>query len=55
VFEGMRQVVLGGAFPTDDLLRAAALDVAYVAIAWWLFSSIMRVVRDRGLLSRFGE
>ncbi|MGZ4431220.1 MAG: ABC transporter permease, partial [Gaiellales bacterium] len=55
VFEGMRQVILGGAFPTGDLVRAAVLDAAYVAVAWWLFSAMMRVVRDRGLLSRFGE
>lgn len=55
VFEGMRQVLGGGRFPGGELAWAGALDVAYVLAAWALFAWMLRQVRERGLLSRFGE
>lgn len=55
VFEGMRQIIFGGPFPARDLALAAVMDIGYIVLAWLLFSRMLRRVRERGLLSRFGE
>jgi ABC-2 type transport system permease protein len=55
VFEGMRRILNGGPFPTGELLAAVVLDVLYLLGAWALFTFMLRQVRRRGLLSRFGE
>lgn len=55
VFEGMRQVIAGGPFPGGELAAAAALDVVYFAAAWLVFRHVFAVVRERGLIARFGE
>jgi ABC-2 type transport system permease protein len=55
VFEGMRRVIAGGAFPARELLWAGALDVVYLAGASAFFGWMLRQIRVRGLLSRFGE
>jgi ABC-2 type transport system permease protein len=56
VFEGMRAILLDGAgFPRRELALAFAIDLLYIAGAAWVFSWSLRQVRERGLLSRFGE
>jgi len=55
IFEGMRQILGGGPFPGQELAWAALLDLVYVLFAWGLFALMLRQVRERGLLSRFGE
>lgn len=55
VFEGMRDVIGGSAFPADRLLAAGALDAVYLLAAWSIFVLMLRRVRRRGLLARFGE
>jgi ABC-2 type transport system permease protein len=56
VFEGMRAILLrDAAFPARELVWAFAIDLLYVAGAAALFAWSLRQVRDRGLLSRFGE
>lgn len=55
VFEGMRRVIAGGAFPTGQLVEAALLDALYLAGAWFIFRWVFAVVRNRGLIARFGE
>jgi ABC-2 type transport system permease protein len=56
VFEGMRSVILHDAgFPTRELALAFGIDVLYVIGSAWLFAWSLRQVRERGLLSRFGE
>lgn len=56
VFEGLRAIVIeGAAFPARELAWAFAIDGVYMAFAVWLFRWALRQVRDRGLLSRFGE
>jgi ABC-2 type transport system permease protein len=56
VFEGLRDVVVRGAgFPTAELAWAVAWDALYVIAAAILFAWSLRQVRERGLLSRFGE
>ena len=56
VFEGMRAILLrDAAFPARELVWAFAIDLLYVAGAAALFAWSLRQVRERGLLSRFGE
>ena len=56
VFEGMRGILLEDAgFPARELAWAFAIDLLYIAGAAWVFSWSLRQVRERGLLSRFGE
>lgn len=55
VFEGMRQVFSGGAFPTRELLSATALNGAYIAASVAFFSWNFRVVKRKGLLAKVGE
>ncbi len=55
VFEGMRQVISGGAFPTNDLARASVENIFYVGASilffWWNF----REARKKGRLAKVGE
>jgi ABC-2 type transport system permease protein len=56
VFEAMRAILLHGEGPpVRELAWAFSLDALYLAGAAWLFSWSLRQVRERGLLSRFGE
>lgn len=56
VFEGLRAIMLeGGGMPTREIALAFAIDGLYVLIAWRLFAWSLRRVREKGLLSRFGE
>jgi ABC-2 type transport system permease protein len=55
VFEGMRQVMAGGAFPMEHIIRAAGLNVIYVALAALYFTLNFRAVKRRGLLAKVGE
>jgi ABC-2 type transport system permease protein len=56
IFEGMRRILEpSGGFPTALLVKGFAVDAVYVVGAWALFAWMLRQVRDRGLLSRFGE
>ncbi len=56
VFEGMRAILLRGqGLPVRELTWAFSVDVLYLAGAAWLFRWSLREVRERGLLSRFGE
>lgn len=55
VFEGMRAVILTGAFPGRLLVYAAVLNVLHLGLALAFFYRMLRVVRDQGLLVRIGE
>jgi ABC-2 type transport system permease protein len=55
VFEGMRAVVSGGAFPTRELVSAAGLNAAYLAFSLLFFSWNFRAVKRKGLLVKVGE
>lgn len=55
VFEGMRTVMAGNAFPTGELLWAAGLNVVYLSLAVSYFSWTFRVVKKKGLLVKIGE
>jgi ABC-2 type transport system permease protein len=55
IFEGMRQILASGGFPSRLLAEAYAVDAVYVVAAWAFFAWMLKSVRERGLLSRFGE
>jgi ABC-2 type transport system permease protein len=55
VFEGMREVLFGGAFRTDYFLIALALDLVYLAAGAALFFLAFRDARRRGALLQMGE
>jgi len=55
VFEGMRAVLAGGAFPAGELAWAFALNALLLAAAVVIFVGIFRVARRRGLLLSVGE
>jgi ABC-2 type transport system permease protein len=55
IFEGMRQILAEGPFPTKLLVQAYLVDAIYVVAAWAIFAWMLKAVRERGLLSRFGE
>ena len=55
VFEGMRAVLAGGAFPAAHLAWAFALNAILLAAAVAIFVGIFRIARRRGLLLSVGE
>jgi ABC-2 type transport system permease protein len=55
VFEGMRSVLLEGAFPWSHFWAAAALDVVYLAIGVATFRLAINYARVRGKLLQMGE
>lgn len=54
-FAGLRRVLAGGGFPTREIVSTLSLDAVYLVAAAALFTFLLRQVRTRGLLSRFGE
>jgi ABC-2 type transport system permease protein len=55
VFEGMRSILVEGAFRADLLVHAVLLDLAYLGLGILLFTYTFRVARRRGLLLQVGE
>jgi ABC-2 type transport system permease protein len=54
VFEGMRQVLAGGPFPSEHLLWAMGANAAWFAGACLFFSRMYHAARKRGLLAKLG-
>lgn len=55
VFEGLRALVLQGAFRSDEMLAAALLNVLYVAGCYLAFSRLLDSARRNGTLVQLGE
>ncbi len=55
VFEGMRSVLLAGAFPWEHFRAAVALDVVYLALGIGTFRLAVRHARVHGKLLHMGE
>jgi len=55
VFEGMRAVIEGKAFPLSGLVWAASLNVVYLVGTILFFNWMFRIVKMKGLLVRVGE
>ena len=53
VFEGMRAVLAGNAFPLSSLFWAAALAVLQIALAFLWFNRVHRYATRSGLLARY--
>lgn len=53
VFEGLRQMTSGGAFPTASLLLGMSIVLAELVLAGWAFHSIFRYAVRSGLLARY--
>lgn len=53
IFEGMRAVLAGRAFPAEHLVWAGALNLVWLAAAGWIFARMLRLARARGLLNKF--
>ena len=54
-FEGMRAVLATGAFPTERLLWASALNALYLGASLVLFARIFRYALKRGIIPKIGE
>lgn len=52
VFEGMRTVLDKGPFPSETLTVSFALNGVYVLIGYFVFTRVMRIALDRGLLTK---
>ncbi|MFM8330639.1 MAG: ABC transporter permease [Candidatus Methylumidiphilus sp.] len=55
VFEGMRAVMHGQAFPLDHFFYAAGLNVAYLLAGLAIYLYTFHIARRRGLLLQMGE
>ena len=55
IFEGMRSALQGAPFSGSDLLWATGLNLIYLAAAGLLFAKVMRIARERGLLTKFAS
>lgn len=53
VFEGMRAIVAGQAFPIENLVAALALAGLLIAAAAWFFARVYRHVVNSGLIARY--
>jgi ABC-2 type transport system permease protein len=52
VFEGMRGVLSGQGFSVRLFLLALGLNVIYLALGYLVFSKVMRIAMDKGLLTK---
>lgn len=55
VFEGMRALLAGKAFPLDLLSTGAALAIAELTLAGWLYARVYRHAVRTGLLARYSS
>lgn len=55
VFEGMRQVLANGGFPSMHLAWAIGLNILYLAGSSALFSTLFEQARETGALTSLGE
>ena len=55
VFEGLRAIVLEGAFVGHLMLAALALNVVYFAAGWVTFAYFLQSARVHGTLVQMGE
>ena len=53
IFEGMRSALKGDPFSGTDLMWATGLNLIYLAAGGLLFAKVMRIARERGLLTKF--
>lgn len=52
IFEGMRSVLAGKGFPWDVFLLSLILNAIYLGFGAWIFSRVMKIALDKGLLTK---
>jgi ABC-2 type transport system permease protein len=52
IFEGMRQVLLGGPFPLNYLVASFALNILFFIAAMWYFKKMFDKVRELGMIAK---
>lgn len=55
IFEGMREGLNTGEVPLSNLAWATGLNMAYLALAGFLFAHVMKMAREKGLLTKFAS
>ena len=55
VFEGMRAILVDGAFRPDLMLNAMLLNVAYLGVGMAVFLAFFRSARINGVILQVGE
>lgn len=55
IFEGMREVIKSGAFPTEHLITASILNIFYIAFATFFFTYMFKQVKEKGIMAKIGE
>lgn len=53
VFSGLREVMNEGTFNWNSFTYATLLNVAFMAVAGWIFSFMLNQTKKRGLLTKF--
>ncbi len=53
VFEGMREVMQSGTFNWHHFFFACLLNVVLMGVAGWIFMTMLRLTKKRGLLTKF--
>ena len=55
VFEGMRTVIATGSMPLTPMLLSYGLNAVYLALVFWFFYAMFRIVKRRGLLLKLDQ
>ncbi len=55
VFEGMRLLIDSGRFPAGHILRAALLNIVFLALSVMVFPRVYAISLRRGILPKIGE
>ncbi|MEC5125512.1 ABC transporter permease [Verrucomicrobiales bacterium BCK34] len=55
IFEGMREALATGKLDWGELGLATGLNLFYLALAGWLWVSVMNTAREKGLLTKFAS
>ncbi|MCH9675528.1 MAG: ABC transporter permease [Gammaproteobacteria bacterium] len=55
IFEGMRAILIDGAFRTDLMVKAFALDAVYIGLGAYAFIALFERARREGQLLQTGE
>ena len=55
VFEGMRAILVDGAFRPDLMFNAVLLNIGYLALGMFVFLTFFRSARVQGVILQVGE
>ncbi|MDA8088650.1 MAG: ABC transporter permease [Nitrospiraceae bacterium] len=55
VFEAMRAIISGGAFPSAEFEYASGLNVLYISVSIWFFMRVYKKALITGIIPKIGE